>query len=227
MTHLKRLSMPEMWPLPKKQKTFVVMPMPGPHSKLKCIPLQIIVRDVLKFAGSGKEAKGIIKSGKILIDKKPRKETRFPVGLMDVIEIPDISHYYRVGVNKKGLFINSISSQDAGKKLCRIQGKNVIKGGTTQLHLHDGRNMFVEKGKEYSPGDSVLIQIPEQKIIKIYKLSKGSHAIIFAGRNKGVSGVIKEIRDRKTMLGKNSIIIKTKDGKEIETLKDYVMVGEV
>ncbi len=228
MPHLKRLNMPEMWPLPRKEKVFVVTPLPGPHPKMGCIPLLVVLRDTLKIAGSADEAKKIIKSGRILVDKKPRKEPRFPVGLMDIFEIPETGEHYRVEAGRSGLFLNRITPEQAAHKICRIMNKTAVRGGLAQLNLHDGRNILVEKGseKEFSLGDSVVIRLPEQKIVKNIKLQKKSHAIIFSGRNKGESGVIKEVRERGTMLGKSAVIIRTKDGREIETLKDYVMVGE-
>lgn len=226
MSHMKRLTMPSIWPLSRKQRTFVISPLPGPHPKRNCIPLQVMLRDILKLAKDAEEARRVIKSGKVLVDKKSRKEPGFPAGLMDVIELPDVNMHYRVGIDRRGLVLSPISQKNAGTKLCRIQGKRVIRGGAIQLSLHDGRNMIVEKGSDLKPGDSVVIQLPDQKIVKSYRLAKGSPAIIFSGRNMGATGTVKEIVSRKTILGKSTAVIKTKDGREIQTLKEYVMVGE-
>jgi small subunit ribosomal protein S4e len=94
-----------------------------------------------------------------------------------------------------------------------------------QLNLHDGRNILTEK-KIYNPNDSVLIELPTQKILKHYKFDKNSSAIIVSGKNIGVKGKIKEVFNRETMLGSNRVILQTKDG-EIETVKEYVLVGEI
>jgi len=225
MSHLKRYSIPRFWPLAKKGKVFVVKPMPGPHSKNSCMPLQIIVRDVLHYAESAVEAKKILSGGKILVDKKARKNPKFPVGLMDVIEVPDAKQYFRVSVNPKGLFLKGISEKDSKKKLCRINGKTTIKGGLTQINLHDGRNTLVKKDV-YKVGDSVLISLPDQKILKHYRFEKGAKATVVAGKNIGMKGKIKDIRERKNMLEKAMIVLETKVG-EIQTLRDYILVGEV
>jgi small subunit ribosomal protein S4e len=229
MAHLKRLAMPEMWPLPRKQKTFVVTPLPGPHPRSSCLPLAVILRDILKFARSAAEAKKTLAAGKVLVDKKARKEPGFPAGLMDVIELPEIGQHYRIDIGMRGLFLRPISAQEAGRKLCRIRDKRVVRKGAVQLSLHDGRTIIMEqsKAKDYAPGDSLVIQLPEQAVAKAYALAKGSPAVVFSGRNRGVRGTVKAITPKKTMLGRSMVVIRTKDGREIETLKDYVMVGEI
>ncbi len=223
MARLKRYAMPAFWPVRKKERKWVVSPIAGPHRKQLCIPLQIIVKDILGLAETAGEAKKIIKAGKVLVDKKIRKELGFPVGLMDVVEIPEIKKHCRVLVNKDGLFLAEIKQSDSDKKICRIENKSVLKKGVQQLHLHDGRNVLLAENIAYRPGDSVLIHLPDQKIEAHYKLEKGSRVILINGKNKGIGGEIKDIRNRKTMLEKSTVLVKS-DAKEIETLKEYIMV---
>lgn len=224
-TTLKRYSMPEYWNVPKKANVFVVRPMPGAHKMDECIPLQIILRDILKVAQTGKEVKQILNSEKILVDKKTRKEPKYPVGLMDIVEIPDIKKYYRINTNKSGLYLEDIKETEADRKLCKIVGKTTLKGGLTQLNLHDGRNIILKKNA-YNVGDSLLIHLPDQKILRHIKFQKGEPAMIISGKNMGIRGKINDIKRRKTMLEKSTVTIKTAE-KEIETLLDYAMVGEV
>jgi small subunit ribosomal protein S4e len=223
MAHLKRYSMPEFWPLARKAESYVTTPMPGPHPKFNCIPLKVIVRDSLKFAETSAEAKRILNAGKVLVDKKIRKEPGFPVGFMDVFEVPELRVRCRINIGKRGLVLEKINEEETGYKLCRIIGKVTVKGGAHQLNLHDGRNV-IAKGP-YRVGDSLLIGIPDQKVLRHFSLRKGEPALIIAGRNMGTTGRIKEIKERKNMLEKSTITIETEKGKDIETLKDYVMVG--
>ncbi len=223
--YLKRHGMPKFWPLSRKERKYAVRPVPGPHSMRNCIPLRVVLRDVLGYAETAKEADSAITSGKILVDRKERKDPRFPVGLMDTIEIPSTKEAFRVGVNSAGLFLESIGQGEAGRKLCRITGKTVVKGGLTQLNLHDGRNILLKRNM-YSVGDSLLLSLPDQRIEKHFRLAKDSPALIVAGRNKGVKGRIKDIIKRKTMLEKSIAIIESEDGKEIKTPLEYVFVGE-
>lgn len=223
--HLKRYSIPKYWKMGKKANKFVVSPRPGPHRKSECIPLLVVLRNVLKICDSAKMAESVIKKGEILVDKRARKDPNYPVGFMDVIEIPSTKKYYRVMVNKSGLLLEEIKEDEAGKKLCRVQGKRRIRGGVVQLSLHDGRNISTDKN-DYSTNDSVLIELPGQKILHHFRFEKNSPALIMSGRNTGTKGRIKEIFNRKTMLGRNRILLQTNDG-DIETVKEYVLVGEI
>lgn len=174
---------------------------------------------------NAKEAGKIIKSGEVLVDKKPRKDLNYPLGLMDVLEMPNMGKAFRVKVDKRGLFLEEIKPEEAKKKLCRIQNKRVIKGGTFQINLHDGRNILADKNV-YKTNDSLLIELPSQKVLKHFKFDKNSPATIISGKNIGVHGKIKEVFDRKNIFESSRVIIQTKE-REIETVKDYVLVGEV
>jgi len=226
MVHLKRYSMPRSWPLPVKGKTWVIRPLPGAHSKMNCMPLQVLIRDGLKFADTAKEAKSIITAGKIMVDKRIRKDPKFGIGMMDVVEIPETKTSYRVVVGKHGLEIKKID-KDNDKKLCLIKNKVSLRSGHFQLNLHDGRNIKLNKTEaaKYKTWESIVLQLPEQKIVGHYKLTKGSPAFIFGGKNSGLSGIIKDIKQRKSVLEKSNVIIKS-DKKDVETLKRYVMPGD-
>ncbi len=215
--------------MPKKEKKWVVRPRPGPHKKFECIPLLILLRNVLKIVDLGRDAKKIIKSGEVFVDGRPRKDHKYPVGLMDVVEIPKMKKIYRVIVTKKGLELIEIPKKESKLKICRINGKSLLKGGNVQLNLHDGRNLMInvknpKKPKEdvYKTGDSVLLELPNQKIVNHVKMEKGNLAIITGGQNKGNLVKIKEIiriRGREP----NKVICETKE-KEFEAIKDYVFV---
>jgi len=224
MAHLKRYAMPKDWPVARKTETWIVKPRPGPHSMAGSIPLQLILRDMLHVANSAKEARAILNSGAILIDKKVRKDPKFPVGLMNIIEIPTSKQYFRVTVGKNGMKLEKIPGNDAAIKLCRINGKRKMKGGHEQLNLHDGRNIIAGKKSPYRAGDSVAIELPGQKIIRHYPLERGTEAFICAGRNCGAEGKIKGLNPRKGMLEKSTAVIES-GGKDIETLIGYIFPG--
>lgn len=223
--HMKRYLVPKYWKMGKKGAKFVVTPRAGPHKKDTCIPLLVVLRDVLKLSENAREAGKVIKKGEVLVDKKARKDLNYPLGLMDVLEIPSINRAFRVNVDKHGLFLEEIKPEQAKKKLCRIQNKKVIKGGIFQINLHDGRNILSDKDV-YRTNDSLLIELPSQKVLRHFKFDKNSPATIISGKNIGVQGKIKDISNRKTMLESSRVIIQTKD-REIETVKEYVLVGEV
>ncbi|MCD6154262.1 MAG: 30S ribosomal protein S4e [Candidatus Verstraetearchaeota archaeon] len=199
--HLKRFPAPAFWPISKKAFKFAVKPSPGPHPIDRCIPLLSIVRDVLGYAENGREARKIIKEGTIKIDGRIRKDPKFPVGLMDVVEIPKTDEHYRLLPHpQKGLMVHEISKEEAKVKLCRIENKTTVKGGHVQLNLHDGRNKIIRianplKPEEdvYKTMDAVKISIPEQEILGHIKLEEGVLALIIGGKNIGLHGRIIKI----------------------------------
>ena len=196
--HLKRLSAPEFWPILRKERKWVVKPSPGPHPISRTLPLLVVVRDVLNLAETSREARKIISEGHIRIDGKVRKNYKFPVGFMDVVEIIDTEEYFRViPVPVKFMALIPIPKEEAEFKICRIENKTTVKGGKTQLNLHDGRNVLVEPLEEveeseeeaqliqYRTMGSVKISLPEGKLLDYYPLQEGSPVIVIGGRNVG------------------------------------------
>ena len=49
-SHIKRLMMPRSWPLPRKTSVWVQKPDPCGHSIENCMPMGIILRDVIGVA---------------------------------------------------------------------------------------------------------------------------------------------------------------------------------
>jgi len=226
MAHMKRYVMPGFWPVRKKERKWVARPKPGPHPLKNCMTLQTVLKNVLGYAGGSREARKIIRAGKILVDRKERKEHRFPIGLMDTIEIPDTGEAFRVMLDKNGLRLEKINKEQAGEKLCRIRGKKTLKGGVFQIGLHDGKNILIKGKPAYNVGDSLLVSLPDQKILKHFKLEKGADALVVAGTSIGMSGKISGIKDSDSMLKKSTVTLEA-DGKKIETLKDYILVGSL
>jgi small subunit ribosomal protein S4e len=145
---------------------------------------------------------------------------------MDAIEIPKLNKAYRMVSTSRGLSLIEIPKDEAKLKLCRIKDKTITKGGILQLNLHDGKNILIEDKKvKYNTGDSILIQVPEQKITKHLRMDKGSIAMITGGQNIGRIAKIKDIVIRRTR-EPNKIICEEKE-KEFEAIVDYVfVVGE-
>ena len=224
--HIKRYSMPKLWPVQKKGKVFVVRPLPGPHSLKRCIPLQIVIQKMLGLAETREEARKVLGTKKVMVNKKVRTGLRFPVGFMDIVEITDPKHHYRMDITPAGFSLEKISPADSESKLYKVTGKKVLKGGSFQLNLHDGSNILIGKKAGFHVGDSILVDFKEGKILKHTKFAKGASAKIIDGRNMGEFGKIKEIRKRKSMLEKSTVTITTGKGRDVETLDRYVFVGE-
>ena len=192
--HLKRSGAPRIWKIPRKKHTFVIHSSPGPQTKKESIALGVIIRDILKLVKNYREANSVIKTGKILVDGVVRLQPNFPVGLMDTIDIPSENISYRVLPNKGTLTPIEIPQSEKRMKICRIKGKRTVKKGIIQYGLHDGRSILAETELKVKPGDSLLIDLPSQKIVGSFGLAKGVMAMIVSGDRGGSIGIIKEIK---------------------------------
>ncbi|RLG86392.1 MAG: 30S ribosomal protein S4e [Thermoprotei archaeon] len=231
MRHLKRLAAPHFWPILRKEYVWVVKPRPGPHPIERSIPLLVLVRDVLGYAETAREARRIIAEGKFWIDGVPRKDYKFPVGLMDVISIPETDEHYRMVPHpQKYLWPLEIPKEEAGLKLVRIENKTTVKGGHIQLNLHDGRNILVRVSNPSNPAedtyktmDSLLIRVPSQEIVEHIRFNKGSLAIVIDGRNVGrVGRVIDVVKG----MGRDRTLVTLEDLEEhrFQTVLSYVFI---
>jgi len=227
--HLKRLAAPRVWSIKRKGIKFAVKPMPGPHPKDFCIPLQMVLIDYLKVAENRREAKRILAERKVKVDGRVRTELKYPVGLMDVIELIPTEEYYRVLPSKKGvLILQGIGKEEANIKLCLIKDKVTNKGGHVQLNLHDGRNVLI-KVKDprnpvediYKTQDVLQISLPEQEVLSHIKLETGVIVLIVRGKNIGYVGKLKEII---RFMGpyENVARVELEDGTVLETALKYI-----
>ena len=117
MVHLKRSEMPGFWPLPRKNKRFAATPLPGPHPKMNCIPLVIVLRDYFKLYPTFTEARKDIKAKKFLVDGKEVTEPRFPVGMMDIVTFKEKGENYMVVPSKTGFEFRKVEEKRAGIKV--------------------------------------------------------------------------------------------------------------
>ena len=230
--HLKRKPAPKLWPIHRKEAVWTVKPKSGPHSAARSLPLAIVVRDMLGFAKTGKEARTIISSGKILVNGKVRTEEKFLVGLMDVISVPENNKSYRVLPSGKGLFLYSINSEDASSKVYRIEDKTLVKNGKLQLDLHDGSNYIVNETESITPEkvvyqtlDVLKLSIPKRELISYTKFAVGAYVIIIGGKNMGKVGKIDSIEEQADKKRRDLIVtVKDVNGNQLQTILDFVFV---
>ena len=232
---LKRKPAPRFWPIHRKESTWVVKPSSGPHSIKKCLPLTVVLRDTLGFAHTRKEAKTIVSQGMLLVDGKVRREDDFPVGLIDVISLPEVDKHFRVLPSRKGLVLHPINKDEASFKLCRIESKTVVRDGHVQLNCHDGLNMLIKvadpkKPQEdvYKAFDTIKISFPEKQILGHIKMKEKDFAIITGGKNIGKHGKIVEIEKAEGKKRRNAIaIIEDEKGNRYQTTLNFVFaIGE-
>lgn len=230
--HLKRKPAPKLWPIHRKEAVWTVMPKPGPHSVSRSLPLILIVRDILGFAKTAKEAKSIISQGKIMVDGKFRRDERFLVGLMDVVSIPDANKFYRALPSSKGLHLHPISGDEITFKLYRIEDKTVVKGGNVHLDLHDGSSSMVAAGNSQTPIeatyhtlDVLKLSIPNRALLGQAKLTAGAPAIVIAGQNMGKYGKVVTIEKQEDKKRRDLLVtLKDVNGNQFQTILDFVFI---
>jgi len=174
---------------------------------------------MLKLVNSSKEAKRILHDGSVLVDGNVVRDYRFPVGLFDVITMPKTDTAYRVLLDRKQrLMLHKVT--DSGIKLYRITDKTNVKGGATQLNLHDGSNIISDEFS-YRTSDSVLVSIPERKVLQHFVYKPGNLALITGGAHSGELATIKEIKKVRSSMPNMVSLQSTYD---FETVEDYVFV---
>tara|TARA_B110001454_G_scaffold37026_1_gene36550 strand:+ start:76 stop:792 length:717 start_codon:yes stop_codon:yes gene_type:complete len=217
---LKRQMAPLFWGITRKDKRFVITVKPGPHKKNYSIPTAVFLRDTLKVVTSLREAKTAIYSGKVKIDGVVRKSLHHAIGLMDVVELENVSDIYRL-VPTEGKILKpiKINESEKDKKLVSVTSKTTINKGKLQIGFHDGRSIITDT--KMSVGDTCLIQIPDGKILEVIKLEGGSHGLVTRGVNLGQIGKIETIEEGTFILPKRVIL--SLGDKKIEIPADIIM----
>jgi small subunit ribosomal protein S4e len=218
--HMKRIAMPEKWPLMRKEKEFV-MRSKGPHKLGESLPLMIIIRDMLKFANSAREAKKIIKDGQISVNNRVIRDEKFGAGLFDKISIPKMDKYFELIVKNKKLTLREIKKEEAMIKTCKVIGKKIVNKNQLQINLYGGLNVTSKDEKKVKVGDSVILNLKDFSVEKILNLNTGSRCIIIGGKNSGKSGKIVDIEKGK----KKSVTIEDEKGKT-KVFKKNILVIE-
>ncbi|MEM1540297.1 MAG: 30S ribosomal protein S4e, partial [Candidatus Bathyarchaeia archaeon] len=226
---------PKIWPIHRKEFVWVVKPTPGPHSLENCLPITLLLRDILGVAKTRREAKIIVAQGKVYVDGRVRRDDKFPTGLMDVVSLPDLDKHFRILPSHKGLILHPISKEEASFKLCRIENKTMVKNGHIQLNLHDGSNILVRVADPknpqedvYSTFDTVKISLPDRQILEHIKVKENDYVIITGGKNMGKCGRIIEIEKVKGKKRKDAIVtVEDEKGNRYQTVLEFVFaIGE-
>jgi small subunit ribosomal protein S4e len=226
---LKRKPAPKFWPIHRKEDPWVMKPSSGPHSLQNCLPMSLVLRDILGVAATRKESQTLLYQGKIFVDGKVLHKDDFPVGLMDIISLPDANQYYRIMPSHKGLSLAPISKEETSSKLCRIDDKMTVPGGI-QLNLHDGSNLKIKAADSkniqediYNTFDILKLNIPSKEIAGCIQLKVGNSAVITGGKNIGVNGKIVEIEKTEAKKRKNAlVVVEDAQGKRFQTILDFV-----
>jgi len=179
--------------LDKLSGVFAPRPNAGPHKLRECLPLTILLRNRLKYALTGREAKVIVMERHVKVDGKVRTDPSFPAGFQDVVTIEQTNETFRLLYDTKGRFaIHRITPEEGSFKLCRVTKKARGKNGIPYLSLHDGRTIRFPD-PDIKVNDSVKYDIATGKIVDHATFALGNMVMVTGGRNLGRIGVITRV----------------------------------
>lgn len=221
--HLKRFAVSRALKLPRKSMVWTVRPAPGPHPGVASLPLRLLLRDYLALARTAKEVDKILSGRQVLIDGGVRRDPRFPIGLMDVVQLPAIGRNYRILLDRRGrLALHEIPQTEVSFKLCKVAHKVFVRGKRVQLTFHDGKTL-VGEFQEFRPRDVVKLVLPKLKVVERLPFEENALALVTGGKNVGKTGKIVEI---KLIQGTqpNIVTLQASDGSTFQAPEDYVFV---
>merc|ERR1712004_245968 len=193
--HMKRMYAPSHWCLDKLKGVYATRPSAGPHKLRECIPLTVLLQNRLKYALSGQDAIKICRNrdGNIKIDNKIRRDPRFPLGFMDVVQIPKTGENFRILYDIKGRFqAVRIDAKEAGFKLCRVKRKCMGKNKIPYIVTHDGRTIRFPN-PEIKKNDTVQVNLETGEIDKVVKFENGANVFVTGGNNIGRVGQLMHV----------------------------------
>ena len=220
--HQKRLAVPNSWPVERKTDTFTVKAGAGPHGEAG-VPLVVLLRDVLGYVDSTKEARYALNNDSVLVNGDAVSDEQRPIGMFDILAFPERGAFFRVFPDEGGrLALTPVDEEAAGSRLGKITNKSVVSGGAVQLTLHDGTNVRVDADAEYDTKDSIVVDNESKEIVAHFEYEEGALVTAVAGQHAGRIGEVDDI-DVTLGSGSNTVSV-ADDGDGYETVEEYLVV---
>jgi small subunit ribosomal protein S4e len=222
--HQKRLAVPNSWPVERKEETYTTKAGAGPHGE-GGVPLLIVLRDVLGYVDSKKEARYALGQDSVLVNGTAVSDERRPIGMFDILTFREREEHYRVFPDEGGrLSLTPIDADAAGSKLGKIEGKRQVSGGDTQLTLHDGQTLLVDDDADYGGNDSIVVSNDEDEVVAHFSYEEGALVTAVRGAHAGRIGTIDEIQVTPGSSASNVRIEDFHGDADFETVEEYVVV---
>lgn len=216
--HIKRIKAPKTWRIIRKEKIFISKPNPGAHNQKLSVAINTFLKDMTNTTKTSKESKYLLTKQVVLHNGKRIKDDKHAVGLFDIITIPSLNKTYRIIIDKtNSLYAKELKSPEK-ELLIRVNGKSVLGKNKVQINTRSGSNMILsdKEAKQYSTGDTIIIEFPSNKILKHIKREKGVQVLIYTGKHVGKTGTLESIEGN---------VATIKSGKqEVQTNKNYIIV---
>lgn len=218
--HIKRLAAPKTWNILRKTTTFVTRQNPGAHSVKFSLPLNNLLKDILKLTKTTKETKYVLTKQEVLVNNKRQKDNKAQAGFLDTVSIPSINKTYRISIDSKGMLkAKEITAEQAKDLILKVTGKTKIRSGKVQINTLNGYNIILVEAdaKKYKLGDTLLFDVNSKKVKQHLSLEKGAHTLITTGKHAGKYGEILSIDDK-------TIKVRTDDKDTFETSVEYSLI---
>ncbi len=219
--HQKRLSVPNSWPVERKEQTYTVKAGAGPHGE-DGVPLLIILRDVLGYVDSKKEARYALEQDSVLVNGKALSDEQRPIGMFDILAFVEREEFYRVFPDEGGrLALTEIDADAADSRLGKVVKKQQVAGGDTQLTLHDGTTLLADDDT-ITQNDSIVVSNDDKSVVAHFSYEEGALVTAVDGEHAGEIGTVDEIQVTNGS-SQNNVLVDQDDGR-FETVEDYVVV---
>lgn len=213
MTHQKRLPAPNHYPVERKQNTYVST-IKGSRSSENAVPAVLVLRDVLGYAETEKEAKQIVKQGDLLRNGDPIKDIKEGIGILDVVEIPETEESYRVV--RKGKYLDFVETEDT-RTVAKVTGKDV-EGDEYVYRLHTGENY--RTGDDFETQSTLIFNSGVEEI----PLEEGETVLVTGGQHAGEVAKMKGVNDRGMKTNTGTVEAE----EEFETpLENLIAIGDL
>ncbi len=218
--HVKSLAAPKFFAIHRKESHYVTKPNPGRHTLERSISLSLAIKK-MDAAKSTSEAARVIRSGTVLVNGVAIKESKYPVGLNDLIEIKDAGKSSRIGIESHAkVVLEEEKHPNVEATVYRVIGKYKTTKGQIMLRLHDGSITKAEN--DVKVNDSVTLD-KKRKISKVLNMGPGSECFVISGVHVGTTGRIKTITPGTEKMEARAVIT-PKSGEEFETILKNVMI---
>lgn len=213
--HQKISEMLREWPFPRKGRKYLSI---ASHEKNNSMSVLFALRDSLKLAKTRREVKRICLDKNVKINGKVRVDIDFPIQRDDILSLEKLRKDYKLVLKNKKFVFEEVKGKDAKTKISKVIDKRLLKNKIVQINLDDGTNRLIKT--KIACGDSILVDLTKNEIIKIIPLTVGSNIEILSGKHIGKTGKIEKTETQGDGLAYR---VNLEGGKEVllnkETLK--------
>lgn len=208
--HQTRNSTPKIWRIERKGTKYVVS---SRYSQKLSVPVLVVMREMLKIGKIRKEIEKVLDDKKVSVNGKQVYDIKYPVCLFDIIKIGEKN--YRMIIKNKKFDLEEIKGKESEQKIAKVIGKKSMKKNKIQVNFLDGRNCL--SSEKLETGDSVLVNLKDNKIVKIIPAKKGSNVMFLSKSHLGQKGKIIEENE-------DEVKIETEKGEIVTDKKNIIVI---